>query len=187
MTTEAFCRRALAYLKPSLSAEEAPAALKLDEDDMPVLKDLHNGLLVSYVVDEGDSFTYVQNYHLAEAGLTADELHTVAVRNLAAKSTGVLRAAPYDSIVAVFFDGNFEASLILLDELWDGPFAQFVGSGFVAALPARDILAFCDLDSDAGRAALRGVVDRVTPTGDHLLSERLYSRIDGAWTPLADA
>jgi len=87
-----------------------------------------------------------------------------------------VRVTPYGSVIAVSLDGNFDASLILLDELWNGPLAHFVESGFVAAVPSRDVLAFCDRDSDAGRNELRGVISRVMSGGDRLIAERLYAR-----------
>jgi uncharacterized protein YtpQ (UPF0354 family) len=74
-----FCNRAIAYLKPSLPASDA---VELPEHDEPVLTDLSNGLLVAYLVDQGDHFEYVQRRHLADANLTEAALHQNAVNNL---------------------------------------------------------------------------------------------------------
>jgi len=48
-------------------------------------------------------------------------------------------------VFAFFMRGDFEASVILLDDLWDGESRQFVTGEYAAAIPARDMLAFCDL------------------------------------------
>jgi hypothetical protein len=56
-----------------------------------------------------------------------------------------------------------------------------VSHGFVVAVPARDVLAFTDAKSAAGIAELRGLVDRLFPGGDHLISPDLYKRDAGRW------
>ena len=79
--------------------------------------------------------------------------------------------------------GNFEASLILLDDLWDGAFQQFVDGPRAVAIPARDILVFADARRADACGELRDVIARVWPGGDHLLSDKLFTRTAGAWTP----
>jgi hypothetical protein len=78
-------------------------------------------------------------------------------------------------------DGNFEASLILVDGLWDKALAQLAPNGFVAAIPARDILAFCDANSAAGIAELHQLIGRIQ-NGNHMLSRELFQRADAGWS-----
>src|SRR5215204_2171614 len=134
------CRKAVAYLKVLQPPEEN--AVSLSEPDSPVLLDLKNGLLVAYLVDDGQAFSYVQHYHLAEAGITIAQLHEYGLSNLRQIAKEKLRVQEYGPIYTVFLDGNFEASLILVDELWDKGLADLVQGEFIAALPARDVLAF---------------------------------------------
>ena len=81
----------------------------------------------------------------------------------------------------MFMDGHFEASLMLLDDLWDEALASYAPNGFIVALPARDVLAFCDAKSDAGIAQLHDMVKRITAKGDHPISQNLYRRQSGTW------
>jgi len=81
--------------------------------------------------------------------------------------------------------GDFEASVILLDDLWDREFRQFVTGEYAAAIPARDMLAFCDSSSADGIAELQRIIERVQPTGDHLLTKTIYVRRDSKWQPRA--
>jgi len=74
--------RAIAYLKPNLTNDESEATVSLKHEDSPVLRDLHNGLLVAYLVDEGTRFDYLQNRHLVAAGIDEERLHKTAVGNL---------------------------------------------------------------------------------------------------------
>ena len=177
-----FCKSAIAYIKASLPEEGGPV-ITVSEAEAPVLRDLKNGLIVSYLVDEKDSFSYVQNRHLSEANLSPEQLHAFGCSNLAAIARQKLRIQEYGAVYAVFLDGNFEASLILLDELWDAQLAQVVTGNFAVAIPARDILAFCDSSSLEGIAELKGIVAR-TSGGDHLLTSSLYERQRSRWAPI---
>jgi uncharacterized protein YtpQ (UPF0354 family) len=180
MPMDDFCGRALPYIKAHVSGESGPAVTP-GPDDSPVLRDLGNGLLVVYVVDRGQSFEYVQNWHLSKAGITAEDLHAAAMNNLLVFMGERTRMQPHGNIFAMFLDGNFEASLLLVDQLWDQFLVGYAQNGFVVAVPARDVLAFADAGSAAGIAELRGLISRLFPNGDHLISRDLYRRVPGRW------
>ena len=184
-TDREFCTRAAASLKRALPVDDRPD-ITLSHQDSPVLTDLQNGLLVAYLVDQEERFHYVQYRHLA-AAVTEAELERLGIANLATilgqKGADV---RPYQNIFAVFFDGNFEASLILLDDLWNEELAHFVPNGlFIAAVPCRDILAFCDAENASGIQELRQAIQRAEK-GDHPISSVLYRRHGSIWTPYAD-
>lgn len=173
---------AIAYLKRKLPEDGSPA-LKISEEDSPVLKDLNNGLLVSYLVDEGSSFTYVQNRHLHANKIDEWTLHKKAVENLYSVAEQHLKVQPYGPVFAVFMEGNFEASVLLLDTVWDVSFADYVREDFIVAIPARDVLAFGDSSSAEALKELRAITDRViSSSGDHTLSTSLYRRRNKLWT-----
>ena len=75
-------------------------------------------------------------------------------------------------------EGNFAASVLLLDTLWDVSFAKHVREEFVVALPARDVLASGDSSSAEAMAELNAITGRVhaNARGGHLLSPPLYRR-----------
>jgi uncharacterized protein YtpQ (UPF0354 family) len=171
-------QRSMPYLRPSLPDVEPDVVLR--GRDAPVLKDLGNGLLVAYVMDVGDHLQYIQYRHLQDSGANESELHSHAVHNLTVLAKK-LRIEPHGKMFAVFLEGNFEASLILIGGLWDGSLARTVTAGFVAAIPARDILVFCDLASVEGITQLRQVVARANEGGDHLLTAVLYRRQGQEW------
>ncbi|MGO1075578.1 DUF1444 family protein [Inquilinus sp. CA228] len=185
-SNESLCRRAIAYLMPSLP--NAEMAVALAELDAPVISNLNNGLLVGYLVDQGNHFQYIQRRHLVGSGMTETVLHQGAVNNLAAllKEKGA-KVQPYDDTFAVFFGGNFEASLILVDALWDEYLSHLAPNGFIIAIPNRDILAFCDAQSQPGVEQLRQIIGQVEG-GDHPISPTLYrrDRSTRAWRPYAN-
>jgi len=179
-----FTERAIAYLKATTPADGSKS-VTLSREDSPVLRPLVDGLCVSYIVDEGDSYKYVQNRHLDEDGVSEEQLHQIGLSNLVALvSQRNLQVQPYQSIYAVLMGGDFEASLILLDQLWDSHFQQFVSGRYSIAIPNRDILAFCDSTSVAGLAELRQLIERIHATGDHPVSNQIYVRHQTRWQPL---
>ena len=61
---------AVAYLKASVHDHDAAPAIELSHADSPVMKTLNDDLLVAYVVDTGDSFSYVQYRDLETDSVT---------------------------------------------------------------------------------------------------------------------
>jgi uncharacterized protein YtpQ (UPF0354 family) len=177
-----FCLRAIAYVKIVPAICDA-STMALDLANSPVLKQVTSSLTATYVVDTGDSFTYVQHRHLSAAGMTAEELHARAIYNLATLAQTKVKVQPYGNIYAVLMGGNFEASLILFDDFWTRSCAHFAPNGFVAAFPARDILAFTDTSNKQGVQELHRLCDRVGSTNDHPLTAQLHSYAGGIWRP----
>jgi hypothetical protein len=172
---------ALAYLKAEVPSDDPAPVMAVDGDDAPVLRKLGGGLLVAYLVDEGDHFAYVQGRDLRAAGLDDERLHARAVANLANAAEGRVKLQRHGEVSVLFFDGHFEASLMLLDDLWDHSLREAHGGRPAVAAPARDVICFCDSSSTEGLAELRAVIARVWPGGDHLLSDRIFERKDGRW------
>ena len=162
--------------------EAESESVTLSREDSPILRPFSDGLLIAYVVDDGDSYHYVQQRHLDKEGVTEEQLHEIGLRNLTAlASSRDLRIQPYQNINAVLMGGDFEASLILLDQLWDHHFRQFVSGEYSIAIPARDILAFCDNAASAGVNELNQLIGRIYSTGDHPISDKIYVRRQNKW------
>lgn len=192
MSTGSFLVRAIACIKPVTPAAEAAGAAaavpgapqQLEPDQNPVVDLLGNGLMVVYLVDEGDRFVWVQHRHLRAINANPRGLMEFGLVNLKRLAQGKLKVMDHGAIHGLLLDGQFEASLILIDELWDQALAKMTPNGAVVALPARDVLAFCDAASAQGVRELRELVQRVLPGNDHPLTDRLYRRVNGAWQPL---
>jgi hypothetical protein len=181
-----FCLRAVAYLQ---KAEPQDADLVADEaalataGDVPVVRALGHGLLAAYVVAAEAEFHYVLNDHLAASGLTGDELHAAATGNLEQVARRSAEVLPYGHIHAVLMGDDFEASLLLCDPFWDAHAALAPG-GLVAAIPARNVLAFGDAASPEALQELDDLCTRVDPAIDHPLTDTLLRRVDGRWVPV---
>lgn len=178
-----FCLRAVAYLKVA-APEGQGAHVELDEPDSPLLRDLGNGLMVSYLVDEGDHFSYVQNRHLASAKLSADILHEQALLNLSSVVGSQAEVRKFGSVYMVLAGGCFEASLILCEEFWSSWYADLTTDSFVASFPARDVLAFGDSAKEETIGELKELCANTAGSVDHPLTSTLYRRNGKTWTPM---
>jgi len=180
--TRDYCLSAVAYLKAEVT-DDQEVHITLSERDSPVLRNLGQGLLAAYLVDEGEYYSYVQHRHLADSLLTCDELHAQAVANLTALAEKRAEVRPYGNIYAVLMGGDFEASIILVDEFWSEWYAQLAPDGFLAAFPARDLLAFGNA-SPAVITELNEVLERANNDVDHPLNSNIFRRVGSAWVPL---
>lgn len=114
------------------------ADLSLSKADSPVERRLVPDLLVFYAFDAGSHYEIVAYRDLEQLGITADELHERALLNLRGLKLEV-RAHKGDRITMLTAGGNYEATLILLPEVWESV-SQMVSGHIVAAVPARDVL-----------------------------------------------
>ena len=180
-----FTDNAIAYLKAS-NPEGGGQVIELPPEATPVVRRYGDDLCICYTVDCGKHYEYIQQCHLQQDGIDQDELHHIGLRNLRALvAERQARVQPYQGVFAFLMRGDFEASVILLDDLWDGEFRKYVTGEYAAAIPARDMLAFCDSTSADGIAELRRIIERVKPTGDHLLTNAVYVRRQSRWQPQA--
>ncbi len=173
----------LPLLKAAVDATRGPELI-LDAKASPVLRSFVGRLLVSYVVDEGDVLRFLTPVDLRRARLSVDGVHRRALANLDRRARGGVRVAPSGDVHAVLFDGNFEATLMLLPGFWEHLHAS-LGARVAAVAPARDVLAVCSAGSKRGVRGLRRVVDRVSSNGDHLLTREVFVHAEGAWGLIA--
>jgi uncharacterized protein YtpQ (UPF0354 family) len=161
--------------------------IQLPDADLPVFRCTKGVFGVAYLVDEGQGYTHVTKRDLQEAAMSLEDLHQIGMRNLfalAKRTQPPLRLVPRADCFAVVQDGQFEASLVLLDVLWDQVFKDRTPNGIVMAIPARDSLLFCDRDSKTGMDELKMLVQRAKNGNTHFLSDALFTRKDGTWAAL---
>lgn len=171
-----------------LRAKIDQPGVAMTEADEPVILTAKSTFALAYVVDEGSHFSWLTMGRLREAGMDLPGLHRTALGNLRRRVQGEegpgLTLHAMGNAWGMAMGGDHEAALVLLDELWDGPLKQYTPNGAVAAIPARDICAFCDARSAEGLEKLRGVVRKVTEGGRGLVSDKLFVRREGNWAPL---
>ncbi len=171
-------KRALPFLNPSSSADETAPVFTVGNNDAPVVRGWHPLLTLTYVVEEGGMMVLVRERDLQ--GMTFEDVHNVAMANLRERAT--IRTEPYGDATLVILDNRYEASLLLIDELWDETLPRQVPGEIVVAAPTHNVLAFTSAASRTGLADLKNLVRRHhRPGSDHLLLPHFFVRRSRDW------
>lgn len=151
----------------------------------PVLRATGQQFGVFYAVDEGSSHSFLSTGEMEDAGLTVDQLHAAAMRNLADRvkqKTAGLSVKAVGSALMLELGNRWEPGLMLLDALWEGPLKKYAPNGVIAAVPRRDVCLFCDAKSTDGLRELRRQIANAAAAKDPpLLCDRLFTRREGRW------
>lgn len=174
--------RIFAYLKAELP--DGPANVELSGDDDLLIMPFVGRLFATLVYDTGDSFTYLQKRHLDELVMNTEEVFDLGVRNLEGLlSSGLVRVHQHGAGYPIIGGGNFEASLLLVDSVWEWMCGHIGAARLLALAPARDLLMVASADDPAGLAELVAFRDRIANASlDHVLCDDLYLWDGKAWS-----
>ena len=140
---------------------------------------LAKGLRVFYVIDTPNSIRYVDRNTIEASGIAYKDLRSAATANLR-RLAADLQGAKADGLAFLRLDGNYDSSLLLLDEYWNT--ANFDLSGdIVVAIPARDFVVITATDEADGMARLPEIVDRYYAESPYRLTRNYYRRAGNRW------
>ncbi|EJS46502.1 hypothetical protein ICG_05577 [Bacillus cereus BAG1X1-3] len=180
-----FCKEAVACLKPIIKEDHDKEWFTLSEERSFVHTFFNEDLIITFLFADyqNDDFLYIQNEHISEEGLDEEQLLQNGINNLyrLADEKNLRVHTLTEECFALILDGNFEASLIVLDDLWDNSLKKFVSSGYAVAIPARDILIFCDCKASHGIEKMKSIIEKVWEDADHLLINKILLRSEGRW------
>jgi len=155
----------------------------LSEDDSPIIRPLVVDLVVMYALDLPDRFQFISHRDLRNTGLTAEALHELALRNLPSRLPKLEIHGEPPRCMAIA-GGNFEATLLLHDPLWD-QLAEVMPGDLMAVAPARDLLFISGSGWPEAASFLGEVASKDLPDKKYSLSRCVLIRRDGKWHPHA--
>ena len=169
-------RKWLAEIRQSLTARGAK------QPPENVFDELNDELIVVYAEDSPRSIRYLTPKNLSDIGIARGELRGLAVENLKRLIPKIeVRPGPLFSMVKA--DGNYEASLLLFDDLWSN--AQIkVDGDFVVAIPARDVLLVTGSRNPAGIVKLRELAAQIVRESSYHLTDQLFVYRKGSFQRL---
>ena len=147
-------------------------AMMPKEEALDMMHEPYNSeLFVFYGIDRGSS---IQSLHLSDfktLNITKEELHELAIANLA--NTLEVEARSEEHLIFLLADGNYEASLILLTDIWTKENFPVEGE-IIAGIPARDVLVICGSEDPEGLQQLETVIQEVYSSGNHIISNKKF-------------
>jgi hypothetical protein len=167
--------RVFPFLAPAFSPDDTAPLRVYGSQDGPVTRELSSSLVVHYTLDDPGALVFIRDRDVpAEA---REMLHLQSLENLRARlARRRLRFERRGAVSYAKLDGEHEASLLLLDELWDPPTRVTEPEGdLVAVAAARDVLAVA---GSAAVAELRKLAERSS------VSSEVFVRRHAAWVPL---
>jgi uncharacterized protein YtpQ (UPF0354 family) len=142
-----------------------------DPDESQVTEDYNGELVIVYAEDTPRNVRYFTSKDLAKAGVERSKLRALAIANLR-RVLPKIEAHQGEVYSMYTADGNYEASLLLFDDLWDGDIR--VDGDIVVAIPTRDVLLITGSKNAEGIARLREVADELTAEGTYTISPALF-------------
>jgi uncharacterized protein YtpQ (UPF0354 family) len=140
---------------------------------------LAGDIWIIYAMDQPGAVLPLGNAQLEKLAVSNGDLRQLAVANLKKMLPGIERRSA--GSLHVLSAGNcYEASLLLLDDLWD-ELQKTVTGDVVAGVPSRTMVLFTGIGSAEGIVAVRQRVREVYSTGHGPISQTLLRRVSGSW------
>jgi hypothetical protein len=140
-------------LKPTAWAAGLLNQRKSAPQTLPVTEPFNSELTIAYAEDLPSSICFLM---MRDDVGDRTQLHNLALANLQRLLPKIEMAAGADGIFLISAGGQYEASLLLADNIWSGGQIKVDGD-IVAAVPAKDVLIVTGSRNAAGLARLRKV------------------------------
>ncbi len=138
------------------------------------------GLHCCYVIRRRAGFEVISYDHLGKWGLQPEELHARAVANF--RELIITDLTIYGDSDGMMFkiDGNMEAGLLLIDEIWE-QIEEQLGERVMVAVPSRGVMIALGVSGNDRIGVLDKLVKEIYHEGGYPLSEQWYVRENNGW------
>ncbi len=145
---------------------------KTNEQVSLVYEKYNDKLVIVYAEDGENGIAYFTTERFKESGLNKDSLFVLAMKNLDAllPKIEILGEKGYYMITA---GGNYETSLILLNEIWTKENMPVKGD-IIIAIPTRDLLLIAGSKDAEGITKIKSVAKEAWETGPYQLTPDLF-------------
>ena len=133
-------------------------------------EDYNDELVILYAMDEEKRTRYLMANE--EIGVARKDLRKLAVENLDRLLPNVQLALAGD-VAMMTANGDYEASLLLLDEIWRSGRIKMRGD-IVVAIPAKDVLMITGSKSRKGIAAVRELAVKYKAESRYEITDTLF-------------
>jgi len=148
-----------------------------------VWEEYNSELVIVYAEDSPKNIRYLGEDDLRALGLSRGELRPLAIRNLLSILPKI-ELHGQGGLYMMTAGGDYEASLILADRIWDGGEVKVDGD-VVVAIPARDVLLICGSRDSPAIAKVREIAARTAKEAPYRLTAALLVRRNGKFQRLS--
>jgi hypothetical protein len=150
-------------------------------DSMRVAQEpLAGTLVLLYGEDSERTISVLSRESVSKLGLDGGALRKRAVANLKRICAEFGTESPAPGVHVVSADGSYEASFLLVDDLWTKEHLVVRGD-YVVGVPSRGTLLVTGSDDRDGIAYVRQRSQAIFDSGDHALTPQLFVRREGRW------
>jgi len=135
---------------------------------------------IIWVYDNESGLEIIQESELNELSITKDKLHEIALSNYRQLVSQRLNAQNNGEAFWFILDGNLEAGLVLIDEVWD-QVEGHLNEEIVICVPSRDVIIATGKSSENVIADFTEKAKQILTTGDHPLSNNWFIRKNKQW------
>ena len=140
---------------------------------------INTELVVMYAEDTPTNIRYLDAESVTELSIDITQLRELAITNLLSLLPPLERHGDQE-LYMIAADGNYEASLLLHQDLWANE--KFSVSGrLVVAIPARDVLLVTGSKDAEGLARVRKLAEEIYAESPYRISPSLFVRKGDGW------
>ena len=132
--------------------------------------DVNNELVIVYAEDDPARMRYLTKGE--DIGVGRQELRALAIANLT-RILPKIEMHVIGDVMIISAGGDYEPSLLLVDEIWSGGQIKVKGD-IVVAVPARDALLVTGSQNRAGLTAVRAMAADIVAKGPYALVDTLF-------------
>jgi uncharacterized protein YtpQ (UPF0354 family) len=147
-------------------------------DQEHLSESFNNELIVVYAEDDPTRMRYLTTSE--DIGVGRQELRALAVENLK-RILPKIEMRGDDHVLLVSAGGDYEPSLLLIDEIWTGGQVK-VNGDIVVAVPARDVLLVTGSRDRTGLKRIRELAAKFVAQGPYGLTDTLFVYRNGRFT-----
>ena len=175
-------------LKETYDADSADPANILSYDDRPVIVPFAENLVISYALDKGSHYEYILNRDLSD-DVTIEKLHQESLQNMIDEIADNIQAhGEKDDALLLTNGGNYEATMLLWDDIWQ-KIESVVEGDFYVAVPARDVLYVSPKSNPNAIPRLKELINKLfnDEEAQGLMVKHIYQRGVNGWEVVATA
>lgn len=146
-----------------------------------IIKNICADLNCFYAIDIESGYELIINRHLEEWQIDELRLHEIALGNFRNLVTTNLKGHGDTNGLMFTLNGNLEAGLILIDEIWT-QLEEQVGEPVVTAIPSRDVVVVTGKSNRVMIDNFKEKAINILINGDHPLSKNWFIKTNQGWT-----